>query len=1020
MDEYRDAPDQDLLDQYEVEDLLRPLPAFRPAVRQYASAARRSLSAELERERVTMPRFPLEPLGVDPADDPAGPMAPFPGGGLVDEPPIEAGGAFPYRHTSSPEPSDPLGSALEAQESEDEDEQTCRVCLTGDDPLADDGDGGQLGPLIAPCLCSGSMGWIHVGCLNRWRRSTTSPVAAAACPQCGLRYRFTPPPGGSLAVWALHCQPLRLFVAAILVLMLACSTGFLAVSSIQTLGNWSVTRNALETLTAPPPPNYHISLSSTQPLAVITHYGVGRVGDSVNWRRDPLDTVARSNLEAIRLILETKRTDPIWVTPWYGDVFADVDSVELQDVFAPKQLPRKKPSTLARLLSFFTSTSASSPDPLSEPSPTTKEDAHDSHNSTSGYARFFVTEEDAKDDALFWGKGLQTPRPAANFDVDWLSEASMAPDPVSHDPDVRSGQAQAETIPYLRPVAIRHIYTVILIPGLKTSKRVQRQELADRRTLPTNSERQGWRRHLRPLFHLGKASVHGLTLWLTVGNRIMMLILFEGSQALANGLARSAARMLAIYDSHHLRWDGFFLLSRILVLGLIALLRQQFQAAAPLPRIVPGAPVPVRSRTRIWAGWALQVVLAASPALLGPYWADWWGGYPLAAYGRPGVTQELFFVQTLAGSPSFPVIVDTILAPLANISTTVARIRAASTSRWISAPWAVPDTAAAEGIRRLVRALLNPEDPVAQKLPLDVYRKWEDTVDLPVGHVKPWDLVSLVAQNKAENPIPLSVQFQVAIALGAPIVVALALTHTMVILCHSHLWIFWEQIVLSSRRLARGSVRTFVLNPSCRVVRFVRSRLLRWAACAPDRERNHAFAQEEHNADQHRGVDPDLPMQRPEIRERPRQADIQFRFGIIELGLQIAPEPLPVEPEGPDVNPAWMEDFAFQADRLAEERGRPAVVDGIAEPGRLRAAAAAARAAAAADVPPHRARPVVGELLSDLTNLYCSLEIILNHVRMAAVFGPFLPLMIFYARLRKMETKLLLDRQVLDLSTRRG
>lgn len=281
---------QDLLDELEVEDQLGTVPAFRPAVRHYADAARRSLSVELEREHF------IAPARREPPQD-----------GEPDEPPAPAD---PPDQPDQPDPPDPPhahqhvatvpGWQEASSDDDDEGKPTCRVCLTGDDPLADDGVGGVLGPLIAPCLCSGSVAWIHTGCLDRWRRTSTSSTAAAACPQCGLRYRFSPPRGGSTAVWALHCQPLRLLVSALLVLVLACTTGLIAISGVQFLGHWSTTTKAIQGLTSAPNPGYSIQLGTAQPLVTITHHGAGRPGDSYNWRREPLDSVARSSLEAIR------------------------------------------------------------------------------------------------------------------------------------------------------------------------------------------------------------------------------------------------------------------------------------------------------------------------------------------------------------------------------------------------------------------------------------------------------------------------------------------------------------------------------------------------------------------------------------------------------------------------------------------------------------------------------------------------------------------------------------------------
>ncbi|KAH9937040.1 zf-C3HC4-domain-containing protein [Fomitopsis serialis] len=61
-------------------------------------------------------------------------------------------------------------------------EKQCRICFEGEDP--------QLGRLIRPCLCKGSMSHVHVKCLQRWRNTAANQSAFYSCPQCGYRYHF--------------------------------------------------------------------------------------------------------------------------------------------------------------------------------------------------------------------------------------------------------------------------------------------------------------------------------------------------------------------------------------------------------------------------------------------------------------------------------------------------------------------------------------------------------------------------------------------------------------------------------------------------------------------------------------------------------------------------------------------------------------------------------------------------------------------------------------------------------------
>jgi hypothetical protein len=60
----------------------------------------------------------------------------------------------------------------------------CRICMDGVD------EEGTLGPLISPCLCRGSMSYVHTGCLNRWRAASANPSSTTHCDNCKYRYRL--------------------------------------------------------------------------------------------------------------------------------------------------------------------------------------------------------------------------------------------------------------------------------------------------------------------------------------------------------------------------------------------------------------------------------------------------------------------------------------------------------------------------------------------------------------------------------------------------------------------------------------------------------------------------------------------------------------------------------------------------------------------------------------------------------------------------------------------------------------
>ncbi|TFK41243.1 hypothetical protein BDQ12DRAFT_733552 [Crucibulum laeve] len=72
-------------------------------------------------------------------------------------------------------------------------EKQCRICFDG--PDAEE----ELGRLIRPCLCRGSISYVHLKCLQQWRNTSTSNSAFFVCPQCHYQYRFSRTRIGGLA-----------------------------------------------------------------------------------------------------------------------------------------------------------------------------------------------------------------------------------------------------------------------------------------------------------------------------------------------------------------------------------------------------------------------------------------------------------------------------------------------------------------------------------------------------------------------------------------------------------------------------------------------------------------------------------------------------------------------------------------------------------------------------------------------------------------------------------------------------
>jgi len=72
-------------------------------------------------------------------------------------------------------------SEAPADQQEEEHEKMCRICF-------DDAEDESTGKLITPCRCRGSMRYIHLNCLNRWREMSPGNKNYIQCPQCLYKY----------------------------------------------------------------------------------------------------------------------------------------------------------------------------------------------------------------------------------------------------------------------------------------------------------------------------------------------------------------------------------------------------------------------------------------------------------------------------------------------------------------------------------------------------------------------------------------------------------------------------------------------------------------------------------------------------------------------------------------------------------------------------------------------------------------------------------------------------------------
>ncbi|GAB5586558.1 hypothetical protein Unana1_01458 [Umbelopsis nana] len=90
-------------------------------------------------------------------------------------------------------------------------EKRCRICLNSSDD-DDKEDISADNPLIRPCLCKGSMAYVHLACLQRWRQERSEN--AFTCEVCHYKYDLRRP------FWAklIGSRVLVAFITLVLVL----------------------------------------------------------------------------------------------------------------------------------------------------------------------------------------------------------------------------------------------------------------------------------------------------------------------------------------------------------------------------------------------------------------------------------------------------------------------------------------------------------------------------------------------------------------------------------------------------------------------------------------------------------------------------------------------------------------------------------------------------------------------------------------------------------------------------------
>jgi hypothetical protein len=82
------------------------------------------------------------------------------------------------RKPDQQQPDQPDQQQQEEEEEEEEEEPLCRICMDGVSAEK------ELGSLISPCLCRGSMRWVHRACLDQWRHASANSRSVHECDNC--------------------------------------------------------------------------------------------------------------------------------------------------------------------------------------------------------------------------------------------------------------------------------------------------------------------------------------------------------------------------------------------------------------------------------------------------------------------------------------------------------------------------------------------------------------------------------------------------------------------------------------------------------------------------------------------------------------------------------------------------------------------------------------------------------------------------------------------------------------------
>ncbi len=828
---------------------------------------------------------------------------------------------------------------------------------------------------------------MHAKCLYKWRSTSTSPASANTCGQCHYRYRLQPPKGGSKGVWALNNQALRLLIAIAGVALATLLSGFVSLYTIQAVGKVPFARKALLYTLQEAPPPYRIRLLEDRPTIRVVHmpdFALDRPSFSFHADSDP-NQLARATIDAFALMQTTKRGDPVWY---------DLAAIKKAEAKAAEKKRKQQEGE------------------ASSDAATAKAGVRSSwvrHSDTHGFVTAIVQlskdagrkvsqvwkTRGARVTSLFWPKPkpvAEPPTPERDETKHWISpdlsasieHAVSSADPSSSDDDIRTGVANRG----LREVTIEHSFPEFSEPYGDSAQSVLVRYLPE---------------SIGPLRYVP----FGFYMYLR-WNLFQALRIFRRSFVT---ISRCAIGIRSVFLSKRGGIEVVWLLAKVVVSGALAYLREEMQAARPPPRLVPGALVPQRSKSRLYAGLAHDWISAGANMLFGPYWLNWWGGYSSAIWLRPQATswslmESLVFMQLVAGPTVMPVIVDGVTAGLSRFSSIARWFRSRYTVGWVDADWTHYDASASEGYRRLLSTLLGDANQ-GKVSRYDIFLAKRGG-RLLTGRVRPVEVASL-ATRAQESWFSY---FELLMTLGALVLTTVGL-----------LWLLrW-----TSKELLRGFIMQINMNvrhlfalaygsePVVFIRRFVtylrRESLFRW------RRRSRRARARGNSAERGRGIrarfnpmldalDAATPEpeerrdQTPEGEEQPEHLElhgrpeplpvavdggIQFELALADMAIGVAigpPQMLPLPPANRARRGGLEEEEADQVPAARPQAGDPAAVDAAAARG-----GNPVRGALGDDSTP-TSRSLLA--VADLCSIYGSAQAIHNILTLVTITTPFM------------------------------